>query len=101
MANIFDILAERRIAEALEHGDLDNLPGSGQPLDFDDEPLLSPEQRMVNRVLKNAGFTPREILLRKEITALRRELETTPPGERRDALRRELMLLLVQVSGKG
>ncbi|WP_153115770.1 DnaJ family domain-containing protein [Rhodocyclus tenuis] len=101
MATIFDILAERRIADAVEQGDLDNLPGSGRPLDLDDDLLVSPEQRMVNRVLKNAGFTPREILLRKEISALRQEIEATPPGERRAALRRELMLLLVQVSGKG
>ncbi|MFV5215934.1 DUF1992 domain-containing protein [Azonexus caeni] len=97
MAGIFEQLAERRISEALARGDLDHLPGAGKPLVFDDEPLLSPEQRMVNRILKNAGFTPREVLLRREIAALRQAVEALPAGAERDEKRREL-LLLVQVA---
>lgn len=98
MAGIFDQLAERRICEALARGDLDHLPGAGRPLEFDDEPLQTPEQRMVNRILKNAGFTPREVLLRREIAALRAEVEALPTGEVRDAKRHELLLLLVRVA---
>lgn len=98
MANLFEILAEQRIAEAVLRGELDDLPGAGRPLEFDDDPFVTPEQRMVNRVLKNAGFTPREIVLRKEIAALRRAIEAQGPGERRDALKRELVMLLVQAS---
>lgn len=101
MANIFEILAERHIEEALLRGDFDHLPGAGKPLEFDDEPLVSPEQRMVNRILKNAGFTPREIILRKEIAELRRDLEALPKGPRRESLKRELIALLIQVSEKG
>lgn len=101
MAGIFEQLAERRISEALARGDLDHLPGAGKPLVFDDEPLLSPEQRMVNRVLKNAGFTPREVLLRREIATLRAEVESLPAGDQRDEKRRELLLLLVQVAEGG
>lgn len=99
MSTIFDILAERRIAEAVARGELDDLPGAGQPLLFEDEPFVTPEQRMVNRVLKNAGFTPREVLLRKEIAELRRRVEETPPGERREQLKKELVFLLIQVAG--
>lgn len=98
MANLFEILAEQRIAEAVLRGELDDLPGAGRPLEFDDDTFVTPEQRMVNRVLKNAGFTPREIVLRKEIATLRRAIEAQGPGERRDALKRELVMLLVQVS---
>lgn len=98
MAGIFEILAERRVSEAVARGDLDDLPGAGRPLVFDDEPLLTPEQRMVNRILRNAGFTPREILLRKEIENLRRAIEALPAGERREQVKRDLMLLLVQVA---
>ena len=101
MAGIFEQLAERRISEALARGDLDHLPGAGKPLVFDDEPLLSPEQRMVNRILKNAGFTPREVLLRREIAALRQAVEALPAGAERDEKRRELLLLLVQVAEGG
>lgn len=98
MSKIFEMLAERRICEAIERGELDALPGAGQPLVFDDEPLVSPELRMINRVLKNAGFTPREIVLRKEIAELRQRLETMPPGEGREQLKGALLMLLIQVS---
>jgi hypothetical protein len=101
MATIFEILAERHISEAVLRGDLDGLPGAGKPLEFEDDALVTPEQRMINRILKNAGFTPREIVLRKEIAALQQEIRNTPRGERRDQLKRELAMLLVQVSARG
>lgn len=50
-------LAERRIEEAIERGEFDELPGAGQPLDLDDlDPLLPEELRMACRILKNAGM---------------------------------------------
>lgn len=98
MVRLFELLAEQRIVEALRRGEFEALPGAGKPLEFDDDPLLTPEQRMVNRVLKNAGFTPREIVLRKEIAALQLELRALPAGARRDELKRELALLLLQVA---
>ena len=101
MATISEALAERRIAEAVLRGDLDGLPGAGKPLEFADDPLVAPEQRMVNRILKNAGFTPREIVLRKKIAALRREIASVNGGERREQLKRELALLLIQLCERG
>jgi hypothetical protein len=94
---LFELIAEQRIAEALARGDFDYLPGAGKPLVFDDDPLLSPEQRMVNRILKNAGFAPREVLLRQAVAALRREIDALPPGEQREELKRKLTLRLVQL----
>lgn len=101
MSSIFDLLAEQRIVEAIKRGELDGLPGAGKPLDLEEDPFVTPEQRMVNRVLKNAGFTPPEIALRKEIAELRREIEAMPKGARRDAEKRRLALLLIQLSEKG
>ena len=101
MSNIFEVLAEQRITDAALRGELDNLPSAGKPLEFEDDLFVTPEQRMVNRILKNAGFTPREIVLRKEIAALRKEIEVLPQGERRNALKRNLVMLLIQVSEKG
>ena len=49
-----EIIAERRIEEAIAQGLFDNLPGAGRPLDLDDDPLLPPEARMARRILKNA-----------------------------------------------
>ena len=101
MATIFEILAERHISEAVLRGDLDGLPGAGKPLEFADDPLVAPEQRMLNRILKNAGFTPREIVLRKEIAALRQEITSANRGESRERLKRQLALLLMQLSERG
>lgn len=96
--SIFDTLAEQRIADAQRRGELDGLPGAGRPLVFDDDPFVSSEQRMVNRVLKNAGFAPPEIALRKELAALRAELAALPDGERRAHLRTRLAQVLLQLA---
>jgi hypothetical protein len=51
-----ELLAERKIAEAAERGELDDLPGAGQPLALDDAALIPEELRMAHRILKNSGF---------------------------------------------
>ena len=93
---IFDLLAEQRIADAIKRGELDDLPGAGRPLEFDDDPLLSPEQRMANRILKNAGVVPAEIGLRREIAALRARLANAGADDS-EALRRRLGYLIAQL----
>ena len=51
-------LAERKIEEAIERGEFDDLPGAGQPLDLDDlDPSLPEELRLAYRILKNAGMS--------------------------------------------
>lgn len=94
MPSIFDILAEQRIAEAARRGEFERLPGAGRALVFDDDPLLLPAQRMANKILKNAGFTPREILLRRELAALRAEIDRLPEGPRRAECQRRRAWLL-------
>ena len=58
---MLDFIAEQRIAEAIANGDFDHLPGSGKPLELDDDSLLPEELRLAYRILKNAGFVPPEI----------------------------------------
>jgi hypothetical protein len=58
---MFDLLAERKIAEALANGEFDDLPGAGQPLELDDDPLVPEELRLAYRILKNAGYVPPEV----------------------------------------
>ena len=64
----FQKLAERRIAEAIEKGQLDNLPGAGQPLKLEDDSNVPEDLRMAYKILKNAGCVPPEVALRKEIS---------------------------------
>ena len=72
----FDVIAERRILQAIARGELDWLPGAGKPLTLDDDALVPAETRVANRILKNAGFVPAEILERREIA----RLEALLPG---------------------
>jgi hypothetical protein len=68
---MFDQLVERRIAEAMEAGAFDDLPGAGRPLDLDDDRLVPEELRVAYRILRNSGFLPPEVGERREAANLR------------------------------
>jgi DnaJ-like protein len=68
---MLDAIADRRIREAQERGDFDDLPGAGAPLDLGDDALVPEELRAGYRLLRNAGFLPPELEECREI----RELE--------------------------
>lgn len=67
---VFELIAEKRIREAMERGDFDNLPGTGKPLPKDELDNIAPELRMAYKIMKNAGILPEEAELRKEIHSL-------------------------------
>jgi hypothetical protein len=69
---MLEFLAERKIAEALARGELDDLPGAGRPLDLSDDALIPEELRLAYRILKNAGFVPPEVQTLNEIAQLER-----------------------------
>ncbi len=66
-----DAIAERRIRDAQERGEFDDLPGAGAPLELDDDALVPEDLRAAYRVLKNAGFLPPDHEVHREI----REIE--------------------------
>src|SRR5688572_29569609 len=70
--HLFELLAERKIEEAVSRGELDDLPGAGQPLDLSDDALIPEELRLAYRILKNAGFVPPEVEALNEIAQLER-----------------------------
>jgi len=74
----FEILrriAEERIREAMENGEFDQLELKGKPLELKEDPFVPEELRVVYRMLKNAGFLPKEVELRKEIAELEKYLD--------------------------
>jgi hypothetical protein len=69
-------LAEEKIQEALRRGELDHLPGVGKPIpDEDDLALVPPDLRMAYRIMKNAGYVPEEVRLRRDIGDVTRLLD--------------------------
>jgi len=60
-------IAERKIKEALERGELKDLPGEGRPLDLEDLRGVPEDLQMAYKILKNAGYAPEEVTAQKEI----------------------------------
>jgi hypothetical protein len=69
---MLEFIAEQRIAEAIARGELDGLPGTGRPLQLDDDALIPQELRLAYRILKNAGYVPPEVETLNEIAQLER-----------------------------
>ena len=97
-------LAETRIREAIEAGELDDLEGYGRPLKLDDDRLVPEHLRAGYRLLRNAGYLPPELVLRREIASAREllaaarcEAEKSRAERRLDAL----MLRLALSRGRG
>jgi hypothetical protein len=74
----FEKIVERKIKEAQEKGVFDNLPGSGHPVDLEDDSHVPDDLRIAYKVLKNADCLPPEIQLRKEIRQMEDLLESIP-----------------------
>ena len=67
--NRLESMAEKKLREAIENGEFDDLPGKGEPLDLKENPFEDPDLRVVHRLLRNAGFAPAWIEERKDIEA--------------------------------
>jgi Domain of unknown function (DUF1992) len=65
----FRLIADRKIQEAMDEGQFENLDGRGQPLALEEEPFEDPSLRMAHRLLRNNGFAPAWIEEGKDIEA--------------------------------
>jgi len=61
MRDIFDMLTERRIQEAIARGEFKNLRGEGKPLKITSLYFLPQKLRAAYIVLKNSGYLDRVI----------------------------------------
>jgi len=74
----FQKIIEKRIQEALNRGDFDDLPGRGEPLPVEDDSRVPEDLRLAYKILKNANCLPPELELRKEIRQMEDLLENIP-----------------------
>jgi hypothetical protein len=97
-----EVVAERKIREAMDRGEFANLPGAGKPLRLEDDSMIPEDLRVAYKILRNAGCIPPELEVRKEIVTLRDLLRTVEDEEgRRDAIRElNYRLLKLGVMGK-
>lgn len=95
---LIDRIAERRIREAQQQGEFDNLPGEGAPLALDDDALVPAELRAGYRLLKNAGYLPPQLQLRREIDEVGALIAMARTAEQKQALGKRLNLLLLKLN---
>lgn len=91
---LLDKIAESRIQDAIARGELRGLPGEGKPLQLDDDSAIPAELRVAYRILKNAGYLPPDLELRKELREAEHLLQQLPEGERSRARARLELLQL-------
>lgn len=63
----FGKIVEERIRRAQRNGAFDDLPGSGQPIRYENDHLVPEELRLAYKILKNADCLPPEVEIKKEI----------------------------------
>ncbi|WP_455205122.1 DnaJ family domain-containing protein [Kaarinaea lacus] len=95
---LIDRLAETKILEAIENGELDNLPGEGRPIKLEDDSMVPEELRAGYRILRNAGFLPPELKIRSEITQVEALLQLVQEPEQKQMLSKRLNYLLAQLN---
>ena len=95
---LIDQLAERRIREAQAQGEFAELPGAGTPLVLDDDMSVPAELRSAYRLLKNAGYLPPELQLRRDIADAEQLLAMAEDAEQRLRWSRRLRYLLTRLS---
>lgn len=93
----FEAIVEERIKKAQKDGAFDRLPGTGRPLVFD-EPNVPEELRLAHKILKNAGFLPPEIEVKKQISQTRELLDSLEtPGPEKTRVQKRLNYLLTKL----
>jgi hypothetical protein len=71
----FDKIAEKKIREAMDNGEFDDLPGKGKSLQLEDDRHIPQDIRLAHKILKNADCLPPELELRKEIFTIEELLD--------------------------
>lgn len=99
-SGIISQIAESRINEANERGELDNLPGMGKPMILEDLSNVPEELRMAYKILKNAGCLPPEAADRKEAINLLECLDNCPDEQEKLLKMRKLAVLAERMSAR-
>ena len=97
--SFFERLAEERIREAMERGEFDDLPLAGQPLPPDGSSSVPEDLRVAYKLLKDSGFLPPEMELKKEIVTLRALLEEITDEDERYRVIRRLNERVLRLNG--
>lgn len=86
----FERMTEEKIRKAYEEGAFDHLPGAGKPLPPDPLKGVPDSLKMAYRMMKNAGFSPDEMNVKKEIMSIEDLIRHSEDKMEKDGLQKEL-----------
>ena len=93
------IIAERRIEEAVRDGKLEVPEWRNRPLPLDSDPFVPADLKMAYKLLKNSGYLPPGIELRKEIDKLEDQINATEDEHTRVKQIKKLNFLTMKLEG--
>ncbi len=96
--DILQKIAERKILEAIDNGEFDNLPGKGKPISLEDDSNIPEDMRLAYKVLKNSNCLPPELELKKEITNMKELLSSVPDEQERYQLIRKINFKIMKLN---
>ncbi len=94
----FQTIVEERIRKAQRTGAFDNLPGSGEPLVYEDDRFIPEELRLAYKILKNADCTPPELELKKEIRRTEELLTGVEDAAEKYSVMKKLNFLILKLN---
>ncbi len=100
MLESFYRIAERRIAEAIENGTLKTDGWKNRPLPLEDDSFVPNDLKMAYKVLKNSGYVPPEIELRKELQKLEDLIVSTEDSHQRIKQMKKLDVLMRKIDAQ-
>ena len=93
-------IAERRIAKAIEDGTLKTDGWKNRPLPLEDDSFVPDDLKMAYKILKNSGYVPPEVELRKEIQNLEDLIIATEDSHQRVKQMKKLDVLMRKIDSR-
>ena len=92
-------IAEQRIAKAIEDGTLKTDGWKNRPLPLDNDSFVPDDLKMAYKILKNSGYVPPEIEIRKEIQNIEDLIIKTEDSHQRVKQMKKLDVLMRKIDG--
>ena len=86
----FEDPVEVKIKAAMAEGEFDNLPGKGKPIDLKGYMETPEHLRAAYHILKNAGYLPEEVRLKKEMELIKEKIMRSKSKADKNKLNKEL-----------
>ena len=94
----FQKIVEERIREAQNRGEFNDLPGSGAPLDMEDDSHVPEDLRLAYKILRNANCLPPELKLKKEIRQMEDMLDGIPDEKEKYRLIKQINFKITKLN---